>query len=168
MKTSEKKLQTAKQKVEEAVEKVENTKPEAVEKVEKKKPKLMVTGRVTFYGKVNNYKHTGKEFVLCIEDPVFTGIDEESVSKMYDTEHNKKVEYADFYNKLLAGEKLDKVYFRSQYDVESVFTDGKFVDVADIPDFALNQSYIRMTVNKSYIGKIQLLENGVPYNPFED
>lgn len=150
MKTSEKEVKSAKQ------------------KVETKKSKPMVTGRVTFYGKVNNYNHTGKEFALCIENPVFTGIDEESVSRMYDTENNKKAEYAEFYNKLLAGESLDKVYFRSQYDVESVFTDGKFVDVADIPNFALNQAYIRMTVNKSYIGKIQLLENGVPYNPFED
>lgn len=133
-----------------------------------KKAKPMVTGRVTFYGKVNNYNHTGKEFALCLENPVFSGIDEESVSKMYDTENNKKTEYAEFYKKLLSGESLDKVYFRSQYDVESVFTEGKFVDVADIPNFSLNQAYIRMTVNKSYIGKIQLLENGVPYNPFED
>ena len=137
-------------------------------KANEKKVVPMVTGRVAFYGKVDNYKHTGKEFVLAIENPVFKGITEETVNKMYDIENKPNAEKAKMYTDILSGKIPSTVYFRSQYDVESVWYNGKFTDVVDITNFSLNNAYIQMTVNKSYIGKINLLENGTPYNPFED
>ena len=145
-----------------------NTNKATENKATEKKVKPMVTGRVSFYGKVDNYKHTGKEFVLAIENPVFKGITEETVNKMYDLENKPNAEKAKMYDEILAGNIPTTVYFRSKYDVESVWYNGKFTDVSDIPNFSLNDAYIQMTVNKSYIGKINLLENGTPYNPFED
>lgn len=137
-------------------------------KATEKKVTPMVTGRVSFYGKVDNYKHTGKEFVLTIENPVFKGITEESVKKMYDLANKPNAEKAKMYDEILAGNIPTTVYFRSKYDIDSVWYNGKFTDVGDIPNFSLNEAYIQMTVNKSYIGNIKLLENGTPYNPFED
>ena len=148
--------------------KKKNTNKATENKATEKKVTPMVTGRVSFYGKVDNYKHTGKEFVLAIENPVFKGITEEAVNKMYDLENKPNAEKAKMYDEILAGNIPTTVYFRSKYDVESVWYNGKFTDVSDIPNFSLNEAYIQMTVNKSYIGKINLLENGTPYNPFED
>ena len=133
----------------------------------KKKVIPMVTGRVSFYGKVDNYKHTGKEFVLAIENPVFKGITEESVNKMYDLD-NPNVEKAKMYDEILAGNIPTTVFFRSKFDIDSVWYNGVLTDVDMIPNFSMNNAYIQMKVNKSFIGQINLLENGTPYNPFED
>lgn len=141
----------------------------AIEKnVTEKKVKPMVTGRVSFYGKVDNYKQTGKEFVLAIENPVFTGITEESVSDMYDLANKPNAEKAKMYDEILAGNIPKTVYFRSKYSIDSVWYNGVYTDVSQIPNFAMNEAYIQMLVNKSYIGQINLIENGTPYNPFED
>ena len=133
----------------------------------KKKVIPMVTGRVSFYGKVDDYKHTGKEFVLAIENPVFKGITEESVNKMYDLD-NPNVEKAKMYDEILAGNIPTTVFFRSKFDIDSVWYNGVLTDVDMIPNFSMNNAYIQMKVNKSFIGQINLLENGTPYNPFED
>ena len=134
----------------------------------KKKVRPMVTGRVSFYGKVDNYKHTGKEFVLAIDNPVFTGITPETVSDMYDLANKPTAETAKMYDEILAGNIPTTVYFRSKYDIDSVWYKGVYTDVSNIPNFSMNDAYIQMLVNKSYIGQINLLENGTSYNPFED
>lgn len=137
-------------------------------KATEKKVNPMVTGRVSFYGKVDNYKHTGKEFVLAIENPVFNGITEETVNKMYDIANKPNAEKAKMYDEILSGNIPTTVYFRSQYNINSVWYNGVLTDVSKIPNFSMNDAYIQMLVNKSYIGQINLLENGTPYNPFED
>lgn len=145
------------------------TENNATEKnVTEKKLIPMVTGRVSFYGKLDNYKHNGKEFVLAIENPVFSGVTEEIVNDMYDTENKPNAEIAKMYVKILSGEIPETAYFRSKYDVENVWYNGNYMDVGDISNFSLNDAYIKMTLKKSYIGKICLLENGTPYNPFDD
>lgn len=150
--------------------------------------KPMVRGKVCFYGKTKDYNKDKDILTLSIENPEFINVTEDSVMKMYeidskeelekdyelllksksDTKKNKtaKNSISGMYHMILKGESVERAFFHTlpEYEPDEVYTDNGIVDIADIE---MNNATILMTLNKSYIGKIKVLENGTPYNPFE-
>lgn len=146
----------------------------------------MVKGTVSFYGKTKDFNGEKDIMTLSVENPEFIGITPESVAKMYGVEVEEVAKDYDLYvaskgkknqrakntisgvyHDILHGEKLDKVYFHTsiQYEPDTVYTaDNNRVDISEVE---LNKAVIKMCLNKSYIGAIKVLENGTPYNPFE-
>ena len=145
-----------------------------------KKP--MVKGKVAFYGKTKGYNGEKDVITLSIENPEFINVTEEAVLKMYeldnaeelekdyelllkskaDTKKNKtaKNSVSGMYHMILKGESVEMAFFHTdlQYEPDEVYTEN---GVKDISEVEMNQATIMMTLNKSYIGKIKILENGI-------
>ena len=137
-----------------------------------------IKGKVTYYGKVNKvtFDRKGnkkvldeKEYALTIKPTETIGLDEEVLNDMYDGERHSK-EYDD----LLDG-KFEPMHFHSNYPIEYVYVgkdkyslDEYFEKFGE--DVALKGATIKMTLNKKYIGYIQLIENGKEedFNPFDE
>lgn len=120
---------------------------------------MKVTGVVEFYGYVDNYNKNGKEYVLTIKDPVFKDVSKELIEKWY-TDDKGRVDIPDQYEKILKGEKLEKVYFRSKTPIDR-FQVVKNGDVEEVkidysPD--LTGKKISMVMYRQYIGSIAIKE----------
>lgn len=130
---------------------------------------VIVKGEVSYYGKVKAIKGNKKVYRLTIEKPKFKNMTEENLTKMYDGEKWKE---NSFLSSAVKGEQLDCIMFHSEYPVENVFHNGEHMSIDDFEErthkkFSLNHATIEMKLYKGYIGKVNLLENGKPYNPFE-
>ena len=137
-----------------------------------------IKGKVTYYGKVNKvtFDRKGnkkvlddKEYVLTIIPTETIGLDKEVLDNMYDGERHSKE-----YDKLLAGE-FEATHFHSNYPVDYIYVGGNKISLDDYyekygEEVALKGATIKMTLNKKYIGYIQLLENGKDeeFNPFDE
>ena len=130
---------------------------------------VIVKGKVSYYGKVKAIKGNKKVYRLTIENPEFKNMTAENLTKMYDGD---KWNENSFLSSAVKGEKLECIMLHSEYPVENIFYNGEYMSVDDFEErihekFSLNQAVIEMKLYKGYIGKINLLENGKPYNPFE-
>lgn len=105
-----------------------------------------VTGVVQFYGKVDNYQGDGKEYCLCIENPVFS-VDESVIKEIYP----KKV--PNIFKSVMAGENIERAYFNSAYPITkvSVADQKKTIEVKN-PE--LKGMKVNMILNKTYIGPV--------------
>lgn len=148
---------------------MENRNNEVVKVEEKKNLNIFVKGSVGFYGKVKPIKGKEKVFRLTIENPEFRNLSEEALTAMYDGEKWKD---NSFLSEAVKGNNIECFMVHSSYPVESIFFKGKKMSVDDFEEefheeFSLNEAFIEMKINKGYIGKINLIKNGKPYNPFE-
>ena len=130
---------------------------------------VLVKGKVSYYGKVKAIKGNKKVYRLTIEKPEFRNMTAENLTKMYEGEKWKE---NSFLSSAVKGEPLECIMFHSEYQVENLFYNGEYMCIEDLEErihekFSLNQAVIEMKLYKGYIGKINLLENGKPYNPFE-
>ena len=130
---------------------------------------IIVKGNVSYYGKVKAIKGNKKVYRLTIENPEFRNMSAENLTKMYEGEKWKENR---FLSSAVNGEPLECIMFHSEYPVENVFYDGEYMSIDDFEEithekFSLNHAIVEMKIYKGYIGKINLLENGKPYNPFE-
>lgn len=133
------------------------------------KENVFVKGVVSYYGKVTAIKGNKKVYRLTIEKPEFRNMTDENLTKMYEGEKWKE---NSFLSSAVKGESLDCIMFHSEYPVENIFYNGEYMSIDDFEErthenFSLNQAIVEMKIYKGYIGKINLLENGKPYNPFE-
>lgn len=160
-----------------------------MKKTETTDKKPMVRGKVAFYGKTKDYNGEKDVITLSIENPEFINVTEDTILKMYeldsveelekdyelllkskaDTKKNKtaKNSVSGMYHMLLKGESVDMAFFHTDLQYEPNEAYDKNGNLKDISEFEMNKATILMTLNKSYIGKIKVIENGVPYNPFE-
>lgn len=130
---------------------------------------IIVKGEISYYGKVKAIKGDKKVYRLTIEQPEFKNMTYENLTKMYEGEKWKE---NSFLYSAYKGESLDCIMFHSEYPVENIFYNGEYMSIEEFEDrthekFSLNHAVIEMKLYKGYIGKINLLENGKPYNPFE-
>lgn len=136
---------------------------------------MKIVGVVEFYGKVDTYaKKNGKlkegdpekEFSLCIKDFEIRNLDPETIRGWY-TNDRGKVELPADYEDLLDGKRPEKMYFKSQYPIDTfqILEDGNVVDkkIDYSPD--LNGCRISMTLNRKYIGRIAIAELPPKYTP---
>lgn len=135
----------------------------------KENKNIIVRGTVGFYGKVNAIKGKEKVYRLTIEHPEFRNLTEKALTEMYGGEKWKE---NTFLSEAVAGKNIECFMVHSKYPIESVFYDGVKMSIEQFEEknneeFSLNEAVIEMVVYKGYIGKINLIENGKPYNPFE-
>lgn len=130
---------------------------------------IIVKGNVSFYGRVTAIKGNKKVYRLTIEKPEFRNMTDENLTKMYEGEKWKE---NSFLSSAVKGENLDCIMFHSEYPVENIFYNSEYMSIEEFEErthekFSLNHADIEMKLYKGYIGKINLIENGKPYNPFE-
>ena len=121
---------------------------------------IKVKGVVEFYGYVDNYNKNGKEYVLTIKDPEFMDVSKELIEKWY-TDDKGRTDIPDQYEKILKGEKMEKVYFRSKSPIDRFQIKNKNGEVEEIkidysPD--LTGKKIVMVMYRQYIGSIAIKE----------
>lgn len=122
------------------------------------KKNIIVTGSVEFYGYVDNYDESGKEYVLNIKNPVFKNLDWDLINSWYE-DSKGKVKLPKMYEALAAGNTPENVFFRSQYPVTHVTLynkEDKTLSQVEVKNPQLKDMTIVMKVKKSYIGAIMV------------
>ena len=124
--------------------------------MEEKKKDMLVSGKVDFYGYVDNYNGDGKEYKLVIKKPEFKNLDWDQIEAWY-TE-NGKVKLPGMYKDLKAGKTIEVAYFKSaQYPITRVSVynkEDKTVTGVDVTNPQLKDMTVLMKLNKLYIGSI--------------
>lgn len=126
--------------------------------------RFTIEGTVAYYGLVDNYNKTGKEYNLAITNwkhlEPETPTESELLAAWYPTARSLPKQMAS----MISTAPSDKLYFKSNYPVNEVYvigTGGKPVKVS-VEDAGINLrgATVRMVVYKSYIQPLLIVKNG--------